>query len=248
MFSGNPNVKWVIDQSTVPVNDEKITSSDNVHFCEPYKSNFIKGEEHLIESYCKLLGVEYKEDMRPKLYTDHAKEAADEVLEKAEITGDYMVVQFTGGQPSVGFIPHNPYNSPDPNRNYPHWMAQQVVSLLKQQNPERTILQFGLPNEPQYEGAIMLDASFPAWHEILKGAEGFIGIDSSLQHMSASAETKGVVIWGSTRFNQFGYPENANVNFHMKDTWDENKFSGADPRNAMVDPALVVQLYMEKTK
>jgi ADP-heptose:LPS heptosyltransferase len=86
------------------------------------------------------------------------------------------------------------------------------------------------------------------WHEILKDAEGFIGIDSSLQHMSASAKTEGVVIWGSTRFNQFGYSENTNVNFHMEDTWDETKFNGADPRNAMVDPAKVVQLYMEKTK
>jgi len=248
VFGGNPNVKWVFDMNSMPLQDERIVSSDNIHFCEPYKSNFIKGHEHLIQSYCKLLGVKYSKKMRPKLYTDHAKEQADELLEKAEITGDYMVVQFTGGQPPAGWNPQNPYGSADPARNYPHWMAQQVVNQLKQDKPDRTIIHFGLPNEPRYEGTVMLEASFPMWHEILKDAEGFIGIDSSLQHMSASAKTEGVVIWGSTRFNQFGYSENTNVNFHMEDTWDETKFNGADPRNAMVDPAKVVQLYMEKTK
>jgi len=248
VFGNNPNVKMVFDASTIPLEDPRILESDGIYYCEPYKSNFIKGTQHLIESYCDLLGIQYQDTMRPKMYTEYAKEFADKTLDEAKIKEQYLIVQFSGGQPSVGFNPQNLYQNPNDGRNYPHWMAQQVIDNLKKQNPDREIIHFGLPNEPQYQGAIVLEASFPVWHEILKGAEGFIGIDSSLQHMAASSKTKGVVIWGSTRFNQFGYPENSNVNFHMQNTWDETKFNAADPRNAMVDPHTVINLYLEKTK
>jgi hypothetical protein len=53
-------------------------------------------------------------------------------------------------------------------------------------------------------------------HEMLKDAEGFVAIDSCLQHFSPSAEKHGVVIWGSTRWTQFGYSHNKNLQFHMK--------------------------------
>ena len=248
VFGGNPNVKWVFDASSVPMNDERIMQCDNVMYCEPYKSNFIKGSEHLIESYCKLMNVAYSEDMRPKLYTDYAKEDADKMLEDAGIEGDYMVVQFTGGQPPMPQNVAGQYMSADPGRNYPHFMAQTVINKLKEEQPERTIIHFGLPNEPAYANTVRLDAPFPVWHEILKGAEGFIGIDSSLNHMAASANTTGVVIWGSTRFNQFGYPENVNVNFHMEGDWDESKFNPADPRNPMVDPEKIVEAYNRRNK
>jgi len=248
VFGGNPQVKWVFDAASVPMNDPRIMGSANIEFCEPYKSNFMKGTEHLIESYCKLLGVTYDENMRPKLYTDYAKEQAEALLKEAEIEGDYVVVQFTGGQPPMPQNIAGPYMSADPGRNYPHYLAQQVINKLVEENPERTVIHFGLPNEPMYENTKRLDAPFPVWHEIIKGAEGFIGIDSSLNHMAASAKTPGVVVWGSTRFNQFGYPENVNMNFHMDGSWDESKFNPADPRNPLVDPEKIVEAYNRRTK
>jgi len=52
-----------------------------------------------------------------------------------------------------------------------------------------------------------------------------------------------VVIWGSTRWTQFGYDHNANLHFHMKGKWDETKFDPNDPRNALIDPDAVVTAY-----
>ena len=49
-------------------------ASDNIFYCEPYKSNFQFGKQHIIESYCEHHGVEYDKSMLPKLYTDHHKE------------------------------------------------------------------------------------------------------------------------------------------------------------------------------
>lgn len=241
-FVGNQLVEQVFEQS-LPLADPRILKSDNIFYAEPYKSNFVLGKQHLIESYCDLLGVEYEEKMVPRLFTNHLKERADQFLEKAGISGKYMLVQFTGGQAPIGWDVNNQYHNHMPLRNYPTYLAQQVVTKLKEQFPNVTIIDYSLPNEPGYAGSIQFVEHWAVAHELLKNAEGFIGIDSMLQHMSASAKTSGVVLWGQNRWTQYGYTHNKNMQFHMKDKWDESKYDMDDPRNVCVDPDEVVKAY-----
>jgi len=246
-FAFNPDVAMAFEQS-LPLNDPRIMASDGIYYCEPYKSNFALGKQHLIESYCELFGVKYDPAMTPKLYTTQHKDRATEWLEKNGITGKYMFVQFSGGQPPVGWNPNNIYQSNNPGRNYPAYLAQQVIAMLRTEFPNVTIIDATLPNEPAFAGAIKCPEHWAVIHEMLKGAEGFISIDSCIQHFSASTKKAGVVIWGSTRWTQFGYSHNTNLHFHMKDKWDESKFDATDPRNVMVDPAVVVAAYKDKLK
>ena len=51
-FAGNPDVKLALEQ-TLPIQDPRIMASDNIYYCEPYKSNFQFGKQHIIESYCE---------------------------------------------------------------------------------------------------------------------------------------------------------------------------------------------------
>ena len=44
-FGGNTNVKFALDGNTIPHTDKRIIDSQNICFCEPYKANFIKGEQ-----------------------------------------------------------------------------------------------------------------------------------------------------------------------------------------------------------
>jgi ADP-heptose:LPS heptosyltransferase len=245
-FAFNPNVVMAYEQS-LSITDPRIMASDNIFYCEPYKSNFALGKQHLIESYCELFGVDYDPQMAPKLYTTHLKDRATEWLEKNGITGKYIMVQFSGGQTPVGWNASNQYASHNPSRNYPPFLAQQVVNELRAEYPNTAIIDCTLPNEPGYAGTIKCDEHWAVIHEMLKSAEGFVGIDSSLQHFSASAQTRGVVIWGSTRWTQFGYGHNTNLHFHMKGKWDENRFSDSDPRNVMVEPSAVVEAYQNLT-
>ena len=244
-FANNPDIEMAYEQS-LPLNDPRIMASDNIFYCEPYKSNFALGKQHLIESFCELLGVEYDAAMTPKLYTTHLKDRATEWLEKNGITGKYMMVQFSGGQPPVGWSPNNPYQSNNPGRNYPAYLGQQVVSMLRAEFPNVAIIDATLPNEPAFAGAIKCSEHWAVIHEMLKRAEGFISIDSCLNHFSASVKKPGVVVWGSTRWTQFGYSHNTNLHFHMKDKWDESKFDPNDPRNSLVDPNVVVAAYKDK--
>jgi ADP-heptose:LPS heptosyltransferase len=245
-FAGNPDVKLALEQ-TLPLQDPRIMQSDNIYYCEPYKSNFQFGKQHIIESYCEHHGVKYSPSMRPKLYTEQHKESVDKWLKDKEIS-KYILIQFSGGQPRAGFNFSNQYTNINPNRNYQPFLAQQVINYLKEEYKDTTIIDCTLPNEPGYLNTIKCDLHWAQIHELLKNAEGFVSIDSCLQHFSASVEKAGVVIWGSTRWTQFGYSHNKNLHFHMGNRWNESKFIDSDPRNNMVEPKLVIDNFKKLGK
>ena len=237
-FAGNPDIKLALEQ-TLPLQDQRIMASDNIYYSEPYKSNFQFGKQHLIESYCELHNVEFDKSMKPKIYTDRHKDSVKEWLDKNEIK-KYILIQFSGGQPKWNYADNVQYQNINPNRNYQPFLAQQVVNMLREEYKDTTIINCVLPNEPHYQGTIRCDLHWSQIHEMLKGSEGFVCIDSCLNHFSASAEKHGVVIWGSTRWTQFGYSHNKNLQFHMTNKWEEEKFIDNDPRNNMVEPKLII--------
>jgi hypothetical protein len=247
-FAGNPDVKLALEQ-TLPIQDPRIMQSDNIYYCEPYKSNFQFGKQHIIESYCEHHGVKYSPSMRPKLYTEQHKDSVDKWLKDKEI-GKYILIQFSGGQPKWNYAENVQYQNINPNRNYQPFLAQQVINYLKEEYKDTTIIDCTLPNEPGYLNTIKCDLHWAQIHELLKGAAGFISIDSCLQHFSASTGTPGVVIWGSTRWTQFGYSHNKNLHFHMGNRWNESKFIDSDPRNNMVESKIVIDNFkkLDKTK
>jgi ADP-heptose:LPS heptosyltransferase len=226
-------------ESTLPLQDPRIMASDNIYYSEPYKSNFQFGKQHLIESYCELHNVEFDTSMKPKIYTDRHKDSVKEWLDKNEIK-KYILIQFSGGQAKWNYADNVQYTNINPNRNYQPYLAQQLVNMLREEYKDTTIINCVLPNEPHFMGTIRCDLHWSQIHEMLKGSEGFVCIDSCLNHFSASAEKHGVVIWGSTRWTQFGYSHNKNLQFHMTDKWIEEKFIDNDPRNNMVEPKLII--------
>lgn len=244
VFANNPLVKMVFDENTIPIDDPRILASDNIYYSEPYKSNFVKGDDHLLKCYARLHDVEFDVNIRPKMYTDHLKESAKAWLKEKGITGKYMLVQFTGGQTPLGWNQNNQYTSSNPGRNYPPYFAQGIINALREGYPDIAIVDATLPNEPGPLGTIKCDQTYPLIHELLKGSEGFIAIDSVLQHMAASVGIPGVVLWGNTRWTQFGWTHHKNMSFHDKNkynTW--YKMDVADPRNIMIDPQDVINVF-----
>ena len=228
-FALNPDVKLALEQ-TIPLQDPRIMASDNIYYCEHH-------------------GVQFDKSMTPKLYTEQHKLSVTKWLGDNNI-GKYIMIQFSGGQPKWNYGDNVQYTNINPNRNYQPFLAQQVINMLQEEYPDTTIINCVLPNEPHYQGTIRCDLHWAQIHEMLKGSEGFVSIDSCLQHFSASTKTHGVVIWGSTRWTQFGYSHNKNMHFHMKKDWDESKFVDSDPRNNMVEPQLIIDNFkkLDKTK
>ena len=95
-FAGNPDVKLALEQ-TIPLQDPRIMASDNIYYCEPYKSNFQFGKQHIIESYCEHHGVEYDKSMTGLIYTSQHKADVTKWLGDNNI-GKYIMIQLSGGQ------------------------------------------------------------------------------------------------------------------------------------------------------
>jgi hypothetical protein len=180
--------------------------------------------------------------MLPKLYTDQHKASVTKWLGDNNI-GKYIMIQFSGGQAKWNYGDNVQYTNINPNRNYQPYLAQQVVNMLREEYKDTTIINCVLPNEPHYQGTIRCDLHWTHLHEMMKDASGFVAIDSCLNHFSPSVNKQGVVIWGSTRWTQFGYEQNTNLQFHMSDEWNETKFNDSDPRNNMVEPRLIIDEY-----
>ena len=247
VFGGNPNVKMAFESTTMPLRHPDITNTE-IKFAEPYKSNWQKGEQHIIESYCELLGVEYDKEKRPVLFTDELKTDTNKLLRKLEVKAKdkFIVTQFFGGQTTQGYDPNQGYNSGTAGeRNYHPYLAQAVVNLLQQELPDHKILNWGLPNEPQLAGVIPLQCDYRMLHEVAKQSSGFVGTDSSLRHIMKAAGKTGVVIYGETAFHTFGYDDDTNINAFAVDEWNP-AIDTADPRTVLVDPMAVVQHFVEK--
>ena len=186
------------------------------------------------------------------MYTKHYKQMCEQTL--LQIWNQphppeekpFIVIQFQGGQPPINFENKMYMGGGDSSRNYPVYLAQKVIDMIHDKyGNELKILNYGLPNEWEFKHSIRPPTiPYAQWHEMLKLPEckGFIGIDSCLQHFAASAGRKGVVIWGGTRWPQFGYKQNRNINKWWKewDDWDNESFESQDPRNIMVEPRVIV--------
>ena len=248
VFANNPLVKTVFDANTVPLGLPEIINSDNIYYSEPYKSNWIKGDDHLIKSYCELHGIEFDVNMRPSMYTDHLKEEVDKWIKEVGIENkEIILVQFTGGQSPIGWNPGNQYVSSNAGRNYHPYFAQGIVNGLLEKYEDHVIIDVTLPNEPGPMGTLKCDRPYPFLIELLKRSKGFIGIDSLLQHMGAVTGTPGVVLWGNTRWTQFGWMHHKNMSFHDKNKYNTYyKMDVDDPRNIMIEGQDVFDTFVNK--
>lgn len=132
---------------------------------------------------------------------------------------DFIIVQFCGGQspldsPQDGNWENKPYDyQHEPlKRHYPTDKAQKFIDLYKKAHPNTVIVQYTLPNEPQLEGCEHFVVPYLTYYELAKDehCKGFVAIDSSLQHL-ISGLVPGVVIWGHSLPDNFGYNCNKNV-------------------------------------
>jgi ADP-heptose:LPS heptosyltransferase len=130
--------------------------------------------------------------------------------------GKFILVQFTGGQ---GAKIEN-YDSENHGRNYNK--GQEVVNLLREQLPNVNIIVFGHDNEQEPLLNTMAFNNFggnPKFVDkidfmiLAKYCVSFISIDSSLQHMCSNKpfNKKGVVLWGTSKPEMFGYTQNKNL-------------------------------------
>jgi len=209
LFQHDPRVSSTHSLNLAPLHDTSHTlfkNYNNIIYKDPYKSNFLKGDTHLIEFWSKMYDVKEKE-LLPNFYINSKREK----IIKPDILklGKFILIQFTGGQ---GLIQNN-YDEINAGRNYKE--GQEVINLLKESLPEINIIVFSHPNEqePLLNTTQTMFTDKLDFMILAKYCLSFICIDSSLQHICSnkSFNKKGVVLWGTSHSSMFGYEKNVNL-------------------------------------
>ena len=255
IFENHPLVERSVNVNEPGFYDEVIKDHEGeVYFTNPYYSSFVKGKTHVLYEWAKQLGLEFKGQL-PELYIDSFAMSEAERFKKEK--GDFIIVQFSGGQSPYEMNPKVPFLNRGMTRNYPYAYAQEVVNLIKEKHPDLTIVNFAFENEPTYnlKDCIRINSSFMLYIALLFECKTYISIDSCLMHFAANKFNKkrGICLWGSTGREHFGYDHNINMSntethsfrplpCKLGDTYksDGSLYLANDEDSILVKPELIV--------
>lgn len=126
-------------------------------------------------------------------------------------------------------------------KNYPYW--KELITLLEKEGYELT--QVGMQGEEPLVKNVFFNQSLATIKQLIIKCDLWVSVDSFLQHMAYPLNKKGIVIWGVSDPNIFGYEQNINI---LKDRrylrhnqfgiWEEQPFK----EEVFVKPDVVVKI------
>lgn len=168
---------------------------------EPYhQTDHITKKKHLINNWCDLMGLEYKEQT-PVIIPNYPQSMLVNMWKKNKPT---MIIQ-SGGGPMEG-----QRFSYSWTRDIPQEVSQQIVNKFSQQYH---IIQITRPDGYFLEGVERIDQKMSniELFSLLATSQKRILIDSSLQHAAAAFNLKSTVLWVGTSPKVFGYKLHNNI-------------------------------------
>jgi len=210
IFLNDPNIDRVYSLNNRPYFYENyIENKDVIIFQhEPYhQTGHIKKQNHLIESWCELLSIEYKNQL-PTLSLNYAqsKLPLSWIREKP-----ILLLQTTGGptQPTLNppSVSSNPYSW---TRDLPIEIAQLIVNKYSH---EYHIIQISKHDGYGLEGVERMSQPLSNMElfSLLLASKKRILIDSALQHASVALNLPSIVFWIGTSPKLFGYDLHKNI-------------------------------------
>lgn len=185
-----------------------IENKDSLIFAnEPYyTTDHIHKKLPLVQSWCKMYGIEYKGEMPELIFNPLQKKIAKSVWRKE---GKPVMVIHTNG----GLI------APDAKpfmwaRDMPFDIAQQIVDKYHKQY---TIYQCTKMNSPKLINTNIIEfnnemqMSTLEFLSVIIHSDKRILIDSCLQHAAAALKLPSVVLWNGTSPQVFGYDMHTNI-------------------------------------
>ena len=213
IFENNPYIYRSLSRGTPYVWEDFIMKEENnVIFYDPYfHPDFIKRKIHVLDAYSQGLNIPYTKEMLPELYlSNDLKKDAEKFYNE---TGEFIIIQFNSGQSPIGTNLQQEFKWSGFKREYPIEQAEKLIELIKEKYPKLTIVNYSLPNETTFnlKDTLRLNAPYLFYAALLEKAQTFIGINSSLTHFAAAMKKKGIVLWGGTSPEQWGYDIHTNI-------------------------------------
>jgi hypothetical protein len=186
---------------------EYIKNKDSIIFHqEPYyTTNHIHKRKPLIENWCEMYGLTYKNEKPILKFNKLQYEISRDFWRRKK---PIMVIHTHGG---VMSLDAKPYLWP---RDIPLNIAQELVDYYKK---DYHIYQLTKMNSPKIEGAEPIFStpekalSLMEYFSILLHSKKRILIDSCVQHAAAALNLKSTVLWNGTSPSVFGYDLHDNL-------------------------------------
>lgn len=113
-------------------------------------------------------------------------------------------------------------------KNYPYW--KELITLIDQKN----IVQVGIDGEDQLVPNFKKNLTLDDLLLMISNCKYWISVDNFFPHLAHHIKKPGVVIWGKSDPNIFGYPENLNIlkdrsllRTNQFDIWDSCEFDSS---------------------
>lgn len=190
----------------------------------PYlETDFIQRKEHLINTWCKMFGIEYNGE-QPKIY-----------LTQREI--DFYAKQFTSDKPifvlqtSGGAV--NQEMKYSWSRDIPIPIAIQVINEFKD---KFNIFHIRRQDQIALDNTIPVEAGWRALFGLINISSKRLLIDSFAQHTAKALGLNSVVCWITNTPIQFGYANNINILANEETKTPELKNSFISKYNIVGEP------------
>lgn len=203
VFVNNPYIDRVYQVENAPYfYQDYIENKDVLVFRhEPYhQTGHITKTKHLIENWCDLLGLRYK-NQQPQLFPNFVQQQTTGLWIRSK---PVAVIQTSGG-PGEGQIYSYSWT-----RDIPQDLAQAIVDKLK---VDYHVIQITRPNGYSLDGVERIEQRLSNMElfAILIAAQKRILIDSCLQHAATAFSLPSTVFWVGTSPIVFGYSLHKNI-------------------------------------
>ena len=204
VFLNNPYVDRVYNVGNIPHFYEDYIENKDVIICnqEPYhQTGHITKKQHILQSWCELLGIEYK-NQQPQLFYNYAELKAYQ----QEPSPKPILLIHTSGGPSNDNVAYNW------TRDIPMEFASAIVDkYFSTHNIVQVTREKGY--KLQHPSVKIVDGPMTNLNlfALLQNSNKRILIDSCLQHVAAAMNLPSTVLWVGTSPTLFGYKQHNNI-------------------------------------
>lgn len=204
VFLNNPHVDRVYNGGSIPHFYEDYIEEKDVIICtqEPYhQTGHITKKQHILQSWCELLGIEYK-NQQPQLFYNYAEQKAYQ----QEPSSKPILLIHTSGGPLNDNVAYNW------TRDIPMEFASAIVDKYSStHNIVQVTREKGY--KLQHPSVKIVDSSMTNLNlfSLFQNSNKRILIDSCLQHVAAAMNLPSTVLWVGTSPTLFGYKQHNNI-------------------------------------
>lgn len=210
VFKNHSKVAAVYDSLNLfdtEYNNGLLKQLGNLYYPEPYKTDFLRGDKHIIDSFYELCEFEKPEKHETEII--FSEEEIKDIEALTEKLKPFVLVQFTGSDIEIK-KDLDEFTTRSLNKK----QSQEIINILNFDLKLNVINVTNQKHSFKNTCTVEYPLDYRNFSLLLNYSQSFICIDSFLNHASSNkfCNNKGVVLWHALKSSKmFGYEKNKNI-------------------------------------